>query len=333
MLTYVNVVIQRRFILQSYIGVIMKTNEKLTLQTSQDLFIFIEGVDNADHHARQHAYFTEQAKLAITALQAQYVDIQELSDNTPTKAGILPKEITRAVINQLWDIKLPTMQGLPVMVGEQPYDVNAKNETAKKQENHLDHWYKVVKAGILYGMPHTQSIKILQEGLIKQHDALVKKLAAEKAKAEKAEKEAQAAQVKAAQEAQKAQEAQAAQDFDAMIKAAQKGKEAQAQAQEAQEEAQEAQEKVESTTKAIEKVEKKIETTNKQAEKKQAAKEASAAISVETTLTPNLSNVGFSVDCKSRMTEILNDLESEFSHAELLCLAGLIRARYTPSKP
>ena len=310
----------------------MKTNEKLTIQTANDLFIFIEGVDNADHHARQHAYFTEQAKLAITALQMQYVDIQALSDNTPAKAGILPKEITRAVITQLWDIKLSSMQGLPVMVGEQPYDDNAKKEIMQKQENHLDHWFKVVKAGILYGMPHTQSIKILQEGLIKQYDALIKKLAAEKAKAEKAEKEAQAAQAKAAQEAQKAQEAQAALDFDAVIEAAQKGKEAQAQAQEAQEEAQEAQEKIESTTKAIEKVEKKIETTNKQATKKQAAKEASAAISVETAPAPDLSNVGFSVDCKTRMTEMLDDLESEFSHAELLCLAGLIRARYTPSK-
>lgn len=332
MLTYVNVVIQRRFNSLTYIGVIMKTNEKLTIQTSQDLFIFIEGVDNADHHARQHAYFTEQAKLAITALQAQYVDIQALSDTTPAKAGILPKEITRAVINQLWDSKLPTMQGLPVMVGEQPYDDNAKKEIAQKQENHLDHWYKVIKAGILFGMPHTQSIKILQEGLIKQHDNLIKRLAAEKAKAEKAEKEAQAAQAKAAQEAQKAQEAQAAQDFDAMIEAAQKGKEAQAQAQEAQEAQEEAIEKVESTTKAIEKVGKKIETTIKQADKKQAAKEASAAVSVETAPSPDLSNVGFSVDCKTRMTEMLENLESEFSHAELLCLAGLIRARYTPSK-
>ena len=96
--------------------------------------------------------------------------------------------------------------------------------------------------------------------------------------------------------------------------------------------AQEAHEKIESTTKAIEKVEKKIETTNKQATKKQAAKEASAAISVETAPAPDLSNVGFSVDCKTRMTEMLDDLESEFSHAELLCLAGLIRARYTPIK-
>ena len=302
----------------------MKTNEKLTIQTAQDLFIFIEGVDNADHHARQHAYFTEQAKLAITALQMQYVDVQSLSDNTPVKAGILPKEITRAVISQLWNIKLNDM----LASDTKP----SPDNIAQKQENHLDHWFKVIKAGILYGMPHTQSIKILQDGLIKQHDALVKKLAAEKAKAEKAEKEAQAAQVKAAQEAQKAQEAQAAQDFDAMIEAAQKGKEAQAQAQEAQEAQEEAIEKVESTTKAIEKIEKKIETTNKQADKKQAAKEASAAITVETAPTPDLSNVGFSVDCKTRMTEMLDDLESEFSQAELLCLAGLIRARYTPSK-
>jgi chemotaxis protein histidine kinase CheA len=302
----------------------MKTNEKLTIQTANDLFIFIEGVDNADHHARQHAYFTEQAKLAITALQMQYVDIQALSDNTPAKAGILPKEITRAVITQLWNIKLDDM----LASDTKPTPDNV----AQKQENHLDHWFKVVKAGILYGMPHTQSIKILQEGLIKQYDNLVKKLAAEKAKAEKAEKEAQAAQAKAAQEAQKAQEAQAALDFDAVIEAAQKGKEAQAQAQEAQEEAQEAQEKIESTEKAIEKIEQKIKTTQKQATKKQAAKEASAAISVENTPTPDLSNVGFSVDCKTRMTEMLDDLESEFSHAELLCLAGLIRARYTPSK-
>lgn len=300
-------------------------NEKLTIQTSQDLFIFIEGVDNADHHARQHAYFTEQAKLAITALQTQYVDIQELSDNTSAKAGILPKDITRAVINQLWDIKLNDM----LASDTKPTPDNI----AQKQENHLDHWYKVIKAGILYGMPHTQSIKILQEGLVKQHDALVKKLATEKAKAEKEAQAAQAAQDKAAQEAQKAQAAQAAQDFDAMIQAAQKGKEAQAQAQEAQEEAQEVIEKIESTTKAIEKIEKKIETTQKQADKKQAVKDASASISVETTPSPDLSNVGFSVDCKIRMTEILNDLESEFSHAELLCLAGLIRARYTPSKP
>jgi len=310
----------------------MKSNEKLTIQTSHDLFIFIEGIDNADHHARQHAYFTEQAKLAITALQAQYVDIQALSDNTPAKAGILPKEITSAVITQLWDIKLDVMQGVPVLVGEQPYDNNAKKELAQKQQNHLDHWYKVVKAGILYGMPHTQSIKLLQEGLVKQHDTLVKKLAAEKIKAEKAEKDAQSQAQKAQEAAQKAQEAQEAQDFDAMIEAAQKGKEAQEAQKEAQEDAQEAQEKIESTTKAIEKVEKKIETTNKQADKKQAAKESSAASNVDITPSPDLSNVGFSVDCKTRMTEILDTLESEFGPAELLCLAGLIRARYTPSK-
>ena len=325
MLTYVNVVIQQRFNFNLYIGAIMTNKiEKLTLQTSQDLFIFIDGVESADYHARQNAYFNEQAKLAITALQAQYVDVQELSDNTLAKAGILPRDITRAVINQLWDIKLKDM----LASDTKPTPDNI----AQKQQNHLDHWYKVIKAGILYGMPHTQSIKILQEGLIKQYDSLVKKLAAEKIKAEKAEKEAQAQAQKAQEEAQKAQEAQVTQDFDAMIEAAQKGKEAQAQAQEAQEEAQEAQEKVESTTKALEKVEKKIETTKKQADKKQATKGASATISVETAPTPDLSNVGFSIDCKTRMTETLNDLESEFSHAELLCLAGLIRTRYTPSK-
>ena len=293
-------------------------NEKLTVQTSNDLFIFIEGVDQADHHARQHAHFSEQAKLAITALQAQYVDVQTLSDNTPAKAGILPNGITRAVITRLWDSKLATL--------------DQTGDMTQKQQNHLDHWYKVIKAGILYGMPHTQSIKILQEGLIKQHDALVKKQAVDKAKAEKAEKDAAAAKAKADKQAADAIAAQAKNDFDAMIEAAQAGKAAQAQANEAQKEADNTKELLESTEKALEKINAKIATTQKQADKKAAAKEASAATVQQTTPTPDLSKAAFSQSCKDKMAELLDDLESEFSEAELLCLAGLIRSRYTPSK-
>lgn len=297
-------------------------NEKPTVQTSNDLFIFIEGVDSADHHARQHAYFTEQAELALTALRSDYVDIQALSDKSKAKAGILPNSITRAVITRLWDSKLATMDQTGDMV--------------QKQQNHLDHWYKVVKAGILYGMPHTQSIKILQEGLIKQHDALVKKQAADKAKAEKAEKEAAAAKEKADKQAADAIAAQAKNDFDAMIEAAQAGKAAQAQAVEAQKEADHAKELLESTENALEKINAKIATTQKQADKKAAAKqpvkEASAATVQQTAPAPDLSKATFSQSCKDKMTGILDDLESEFSEAELLCLAGLIRTRYTPSK-
>ena len=300
----------------------MKPQEKLSVQTSNDLFIFIEGVDQADHHARQHAHFSEQAKLAITALQAQYVDVQDLRDNTQAKAGILPNSITRAVITRLWDSKLTT--------------IDQTGDMAQKQQNHLDHWYKVVKAGILYGMPHTQSVKILQEGLIKQHDALVKKLAAEKAKADKAEKDAAAAKEKAGKQAAAAKTAQAQADFDAMIEAATRGKAAQKEAGEAQKEADHANELVQSTEKALEKINAKIATTQKQADKKVAAKkstkEASAATVQQTAPTPDLTNATFSQDCKTRMTELLDDLESEFSEAELLCLAGLIRARFTPSK-
>lgn len=300
----------------------MKTqNEKLTVQTSNDLFIFIEGVDSADHHARQHAYFTEQAELALTALRSDYVDIQALSDKSKAKAGILPNSITRAVITRLWDSKLVTME-------DQAGDI------AQKQQNHLDHWFKVIKAGILYGMPHTQSVKILQEGLVKQHDALVKKQAADKAKAEKAEKEAAAAKEKADKEAEKAAQAQATQDFDAMIEAAQAGKVAQAQAIEAQNEAEKAKELLESTEKALEKIEQKIETTKQQAARQAAKKAApaSAATVQQTTPAPDLSKATFSQSCKDKMTGILDDLESEFSEAELLCLAGLIRTRFTPSK-
>lgn len=299
----------------------MKSQEKLTIQTSTDLFIFIEGVDQADHHARQHAHYSEQAKLAITALQAQYVDVQDLRDNTPAKAGILPNSITRAVITRLWDSKLATL--------------DQTGDMTQKQQNHLDHWYKVIKAGILYGMPHTQSIKVLQEGLVKQHDALVKKLAAEKAKAEKAEKEATAAKAKADKQAADALAAQVTQDFDAMIEAAQAGKAAQAQAIEAQKEADTAKELLESTEKALEKIEQKIETTKNQAARRSAAKKAtpaSAAAVTDTAPTPDLSKATFSQSCKDKMTELLDDLESEFSEAELLCLAGLIRTRFTPSK-
>lgn len=297
-------------------------NEKLTVQTSNDLFIFIEGVDNADHHARQHAHYSEQAKLAITALQAQYVDVQDLRDNTPAKVGVLPNAITRAVIKRLWDSKLATL--------------DQSNDIEQKQQNHLDHWFKVVKAGILYGMPHTQSIKILQEGLVKQHDTLVKKQSADKAKAEKAEKDAAAAKAKAEKEAEKAAQAQSNIDFDAMIIAAQAGKAAQAQAVEAQKEADNAKELIESTENALKKIEQKIETTKKQAsrqaDKKAAASEVSAASVTDTAPTPDLSRATFSQSCKDKMTELLDDLESEFSHAELLCLAGLIRNRFTPSK-
>ena len=304
-------------------------NEKLTVQTSNDLFIFIEGVDQADFHGRQHAHFSEQAKLAITALQAQYVDVQDLRDNTQAKAGILPNSITRAVITRLWDSK-PFEGAIPVD------DIERAKYLKDKQQNHLDHWYKVIKAGILYGMPHTQSVKILQEGLVKQYDALVKKLAADKAKAEKAEKEAAAAKEKANKQAAAAKTAQARADFDAMIEAATRGKAAQVQAVEAQKEADTAKELLESTERALEKINAKIATTQKQADKKAAAKqpikEASAATVQQTAPAPDLSRVTFSQSCKDKMTELLDDLESEFSEAELLCLAGLIRARFTPSK-
>lgn len=313
----------------------MKSQEKLTIQTSTDLFIFIEGVDQADHHARQHAHFSEQAKLAITALQAQYVDVQALSDNTPAKAGILPKEITRAVISRLWDSKLATLDQTGDMV--------------QKQQNHLDHWYKVVKAGILYGMPHTQSIKILQEGLVKQHDVLVKKQAADKAKAEKAEKEAAAAKEKADKEAEKAAQAQATQDFDAMIEAAQAGKAAQAQAIEAQAQAIEAKELLESTEKALEKINAKIATAQKQADKKAAAKQPVKEASVATVQqsAPKPASVGnadnnqqdpkldfmtmnFSKDCKEEATRMLAEIEADYkpSKPEMLMLAKLILDKY-----
>jgi chromosome segregation ATPase len=300
------------------------TNEKLTIQTSADLFSFIQGVESADFHARQNAYFNEQAKLAITALKAQYVDVQALNDNTPVKVGVLPKEITRAVISQLWDAKKVDMLKEDVKPTE--------DNLAQQQENHRDHWFKVVKAGILYGMPHTQSIKNLQEGLIKQHDTLMKKLASEKAKAEKAEKAEKEAQEKAAQKAQEAQEAQEAQDFDAMIEAAQKGKEAQVQAQEAQAQAQEAQEMVTTTEKALEKVEKKIETTQKQADKKARAASPPATL---TKADNNLSNpkldfkvLNFSQDCKDIASMLLTDLEKDCSAPELLYLAKLILDKY-----
>jgi len=306
------------------------TNEKLTIQTSTDLFSFIQGVESADYHARQNAYFNEQAKLAITALQTQYVDVQALNDNTPAQIGVLPKEITRAVISQLWDAK-----NIDILKEDnKPTEDNLKIQ----QESHRDHWFKVVKAGILYGMPHTQSIKNLQEGLVKQHDALIKKLASEKAKAEKAEKEAQAAQEKAEKEAQAAQEAQATQDFDTMIEAAQKGKEALAQAQEAQAQAQEAQAMVETTEKAIEKVESKIETTQKQADKKEATKaRASTPPAALTKADNNLSNpkldfktMNFSQDCKNMAHNLLESLETHdlCSAPELLYLAKLILDKY-----
>ena len=322
MLPFANVAITRR-VNQPYIGIeIMKSQERLTVQTSTDLFIFIEGVDSADHHARQHAYFTEQAELALTALRSDYVDIQALSDKSKAKAGILPNSITRAVITRLWDSKLATM--------DQTGDIT------QKQQNHLDHWFKVVKAGILYGMPHTQSVKILQEGLVKQHDALVKKLAAEKAKAEKAEKDAVTAKEKSDKQAAAAKTAQARADFDAMIEAATRGKAAQAQAVEAQKEADHAKELLASTEKALEKIEQKIETTKKQAGRRSAAKkaviEANAATVTDTAPAPDLSKATFSQSCKDKMAELLDGLESEFSEAELLCLAGLIRTRFTPSK-
>lgn len=310
-------------------------NEKLTIQTSNDLFIFIDGVDQADHHARQHAHFSEQAKLAITALQAQYVDVQDLRDNTPAKVGILPNSITRAVITRLWDSKLATMDQTGDMI--------------QKQQNHLDHWYKVIKAGILYGMPHTQSIKILQEGLVKQHDALIKKLAADKAKAEKAEKDAAAAKEKANKQAAAAKTAQAQADFDAMIEAATRGKAAQAQAIEAQKEADTAKELLESTEKALEKVNAKIATTQKQADKKavakQPVKEASAATVQQSA--PKSASAGnadnnqqnpkldfmtmnFSKDCKEEATRMLAEIEADYkpSKPEMLMLAKLILDKY-----
>ena len=307
-----------------------KNNEKLTIQTTNDLFIFIEGVDNADHHARQHAHYSEQAKLAITALQAQYVDVQDLRDNTPAKAGILPNSITRAVITRLWDSKLATL--------------DQSGDIAQKQQNHLDHWFKVIKASILYGMPHTQSIKILQEGLVKQHDALVKKLAADKAKAEKAEKDAAAAKAKADKQAAAAKTAQARADFDAMIEAATRGLTAQKEASEAQKEADYVNEVIESTENALEKIEQKLATTQKQADKKAAAKKTVPAATPATPATPatsagNASNnqqdpkldfmtSNFSKDCKETAEMLLVELEREASAPELLYLAKLILDKY-----
>lgn len=301
-------------------------NEKLTVQTSNDLFIFIEGVDQADFHGRQHAHFSEQAELALTALRSDYVDIQALSDKSKAKAGILPNSITRAVITRLWDSKLATL--------DQTGDV------AQKQQNHLDHWYKVIKAGILYGMPHTQSIKVLQEGLIKQYDALVKKQAADKAKAEKAEKDAAAAKAKADKQAADAIAAQAKNDFDAMIEAAQAGKAAQAQAIEAQDEADHANELVESTENALKKIEQKIETTKKQAARRSAAKKAAAtpaatpaasagkADNTQTDPKLDFKTVNFSQDCKEMASMLLIELEREASAPELLYLAKLILDKY-----
>ena len=47
---------------------------------------------------------------------------------------------------------------------------------------------------------------------------------------------------------------------------------------------------------------------------------------------PDLSNIEFSKDCRAEMTDVLNQLSNDYSEVELLCLASLIRKRYTPSR-
>ena len=317
----------------------MKPNENITLKTTSDLTAFLYALDRADSAETERFNETEKALGLLKALRTQYKSLQH-GNAKKLNPGELPSAIYVPVIKGLYESK----ESAAKTKGE---------EFTLKFENFRDFQVRSLKFYLETGELFNRKKDTLQERAMIAIDKLEKKLAADKAKAEKlkAEQVKAEAEAKAKAEAEAKVKAEAEEiiddvhtlmdndpqgadaikdelfdiidDAEASIAEAELEKiEAAKAADKAEAEAAKAADKAEATKTKLNNAKNKLANLSRGSRGKADNNESN----------PDLSKATFSQDCKTRMTELLDDLESEFSEAELLCLAGLIRARFTSSK-
>ena len=306
----------------------MKPNENITLKTTSDLTAFLYALDRADSAETERFNETEKALGLLKALRTQYKSLQH-GNAKKLNPGELPSAIYVPVIKGLYESK----ESAAKTKGE---------EFTLKFENFRDFQVRSLKFYLETGELFNRKKDTLQERAMIAIDKLEKKLAADKAKAEKlkAEQVKAEAEAKAKAEAEakvKAEAEEIIDDVHTLMDNDPQGADAikdelfdiidDAEASIAEAEL----EKIEAA-KAADKAEATKTKLNNAKNKLANLSRGSRGKADNNESNPDLSKATFSQDCKTRMTELLDDLESEFSEAELLCLAGLIRARFTSSK-
>ena len=306
--------------------------EKVSLDTASTLTNFLMALDAADLAETARFNNTENAIQLLKPLRAQYSTIQDgRSKGKKPAAGELPAVIYFEVIQSIYNKK-------KTIADEQ------KLEFTLNYGHYRDFQVKQLKYYIETGDLLNNKKSTLQERVLVAIDKLEKKLKAEQAKLDKAKLDADKAKVKAdkaaADKAATVAKVKSTLDevfdiFDEDPQGADSIKEELydtiTAAEFLQKNAVEANNKAQTEKVQTEKVQAKAEkTVDDLTIKLEKAKAKLSAPKAETK--PDLSNIEFSKDCRAEMTDVLNQLSNDYSEVELLCLASLIRKRYSPSR-
>ena len=306
--------------------------EQVTLDTTATLHNFLLALDAADVAEVARFNNTENAIQLLKPLRAQYSTLQDgRSKGKKPAAGELPAVIYFNVIESIYNEKK--------LIAEQ-----AKLDFNLKYESYRDFQVRSLKYYIETGDLLNNKKSTLQERVMVAIDKLEKKLKAEQAKLDKAKIDADKAKVKADKAA--ADKVETVAKVETIVNDVLEVFDTNPQGADA------IKEELQGTITAAEFLQKHAIETDKaaQAEKVQAEKVQAVAEKTVDTVTkqlekakaklsapkvepkPDLNNIEFSKDCRAEMADVLDALVSDYSEVELLCLAKLIRTRYTSSK-
>lgn len=305
--------------------------ESVTLTTTNNLTSLLTALDFADQAEVNRFNETEKALGVLKLLRQQYSTIQHGNAKGKPVAGELPNSIYIPVIKGLYDSKAAHAKENGV-------------EFTLIYDSYRDFQVRSLKYYLETGDLFNRKKETLQERALIAIDKLEKKLKAEQAKLDKAKLDAEQAKVKANKAAADKVETLANVEstinevfdiFDEDPQGADSIKDElydtitaaeflQKNAIETDKTAQVEKVKAEKVRAVAEK------TVDDLTTKLEKAKAKLSAPKVEPK--PDLNNIEFSKDCRAEMTDVLNALVADYSEVELLCLASLIRIRFTPSK-
>lgn len=312
--------------------------ESVTIDHSVNLNEFLLCLDLADKAEVVRFNETERAVNLLKLMRSQYSTLQDgRSIGKPPQAGEMPAAMYHEVIQGIYNFKKQAAE-------------EQKQDFTLKYDSYRDFQVKSLKYYIETGDLLNNKKSTLQERALIAIDKLEKKLKADKAKAEKlaAEKvkaDKAKAEAEAKAEANKAEAETIIDDvhqfFDDNPQGADAVKDelydviedAETSIAEAELAKADAIKTADKAKAEADKAEAEADATQSKLSK---AKDRLAKLSRgkadNNESSPDLSEVNFSKDCETKMQALLDSMESEFSDAEMLCLARLIRKRYTPSK-
>ena len=312
--------------------------ESVTIDHSVNLNEFLLCLDLADKAEVVRFNETERAIGLLKLMRNQYSTLQDgRSIGKPPQAGEMPAAMYHEVIQGIYNFKKEAAE-------------QQKQDFTLKYDSYRDFQVKSLKYYIETGDLLNNKKSTLQERALIAIDKLEKKLKADKAKAEKlAAEKAKAdkakAEAEAKAEADKAEAETIIDDVLELFDADPQGADAVKDElydviEDAETSIAEAELAKADATKAADKAKAEADKAEAEADATQSklskAKDRLAKLSRgkadNNESNPDLSEVNFSKDCETKMQALLDTMESEFSDAEMLCLARLIRKRYTPSK-